>query len=254
MPLRWPIQPVVWMLLPATLAGCAHVLPPPPPYPTANGQPPTIAGQPAEVYAPPAAPTAGVPLPLPGAPVIVPTGVARIPNPLHVPATNSETFWELLVDVIDTDFRISKEERIRQVGDVLTEGRIDTYPRTGSTILEPWRGDSVGYAQKLEATLQTIRRRAQVRVIPEAGGFLVEITVEKELENLSHPEQATAASSSGDLGESNDRRTSPLGKGPVTIGWIPRGRDVALEQTLLAELMTRLGMTQPGAAPGPRVY
>jgi hypothetical protein len=179
---------------------------------------------------------------------IVPGAVAppAVQNPVFIPAADSDVFWEMLVDVLDNYFRIAHEDRVRQVGDVLTEGRIETYPKTGATVLEPWRKDSVGRFQRWESTLQTIRRRAQARVIPSAGGFLVEVQVEKEQEALDRPEQATAASAGLRLGESIDRQPAiGLGEDPHTLGWIPLGRDVILEQTILMELTRRLGVAQP---------
>ena len=193
--------------------------------------------------------TVGTP---PGAIVAGPGGGVppAIQNPVFIPAANSDVFWESLVDVLDDYFRIAHEDRVRQVGDVLTEGRIDTYPKTGATVLEPWRKDSVGRYQRWESTLQTIRRRAQARVIPSAGGFLVEVQVEKEQEALDRPEQATAASAGLRLGETLDRQPAGrLGGGPITLGWIPLGRDVILEQTILIELTRRLSAGQPPAAP-----
>jgi hypothetical protein len=38
------------------------------------------------------------------------------------------------VDAVDDYFRIEREERVRLIGGVLTEGRIDTFPITGSTV------------------------------------------------------------------------------------------------------------------------
>jgi hypothetical protein len=75
---------------------------------------------------------------------------------------------------------------------VLTEGRIDTFPITGSTIFEPWRRDSTPGYEKWHATLQSIRRRALVRLIPTEAGYLVDVVVQKELEDLDKPEHATA--------------------------------------------------------------
>jgi hypothetical protein len=40
----------------------------------------------------------------------------------------------------------------------------------GATILEPWRGDSVGWDERWEATLQSIRRIATMRLSPDSAG------------------------------------------------------------------------------------
>ena len=110
----------------------------------------------------------------PGDVFVMPPAIA---NPTVIPANNPELFWEGLADVIDDYFRIKREDRVREVGDVLVEGRLETHPLTGATVLEPWRKDSVGAANRLESTLQTIRRIGYVRVVPTTGGYLVELQV-----------------------------------------------------------------------------
>ncbi len=67
-----------------------------------------------------------------------------------------------VVDVVDDYFRVEHEDRVRLVGDLLTEGRLDTYPRNASTIFEPWNTDSVTPYERWQATLQSMRRRAVV--------------------------------------------------------------------------------------------
>lgn len=52
---------------------------------------------------------------------------------------------------------------MKSIGDILTEGTLTTYPRTGSTIFEPWNTDSVNPYERLESTLQSIRRKSIVR-------------------------------------------------------------------------------------------
>ena len=61
----------------------------------------------------------------------------------------------------------------------------------GSTILEPWRKDSTHGAEKLHATLQSVRRYAFVRVIPADGGYLLQVAVHKQLEDVVQPEHST---------------------------------------------------------------
>ena len=82
-----------------------------------------------------------------------------VENPLFIPPMDRELLWNQTVDAVDDYFRIEREDRVRLIAGVLTEGRIDTFPITGSTIFEPWRGDSTPGYQKLHATLQSIRRR-----------------------------------------------------------------------------------------------
>ena len=85
--------------------------------------------------------------------------VTGVPNPVLVPQSNRVLVWEQVVDVVDDYFRIERERRVRLVGNVLTEGLIDTFPQDGATWLEPHLGDTVGSFNRTESTLQTIRRR-----------------------------------------------------------------------------------------------
>jgi hypothetical protein len=156
--------------------------------------------------------------------------------------------WDQVVDVVDDYFRVEREERVRLVGDLLTEGRLDTYPRGGSTIFEPWNGDSADLYERWESTLQSIRRTALVRVIPAEAGFLVDVQVTKELEDVPRPETGAVSSTNASALRNDNalrRVTNPLAGPPPTIGWIPQGRDMALEQEILAHIQARLSNHGP---------
>jgi hypothetical protein len=164
------------------------------------------------------------------------------PNPILLPVTNEEVAWDQIADVVSDYFTIAREQRARREGELITEGRIDTAPLTGATWLEPYRKDSVGSFNRWESTFQTIRRRATVRVIPDPAGYLVEVFVEKELEDLPNPEKATAGAAvfRGDdslpsrrLEDANRVRSSPR--------WLQLGRDPLLEQRMLGDMQARLG-------------
>ena len=79
-------------------------------------------------------------------------------NPLFVPGTDHELIWETVCDVIDDYFVIARAEPVRQVGNMLTEGRLETAPKPGATIFEPWDSDSANCYERTESTLQSIRR------------------------------------------------------------------------------------------------
>jgi hypothetical protein len=178
-------------------------------------------------------------------------------NPLIVPVVDRDFTWDQIVDIVDDYFKIEREERVRQTGEILTEGRIDTFPQTAATIFEPWRGDSVGFNERWLSTLQSYRRMAQLRVIPVANGYQIEIQVLRELENLPRPMHATAGSATFRHDTSPERRTEPepiLGREvgddprPVAnaipaLGWIPEGRDPALENVILGRISRRLNET-----------
>jgi hypothetical protein len=164
---------------------------------------------------------------------------AMWPNPSLVPCQNAELVWENMADVVDDYFQIRREEPVRTLGDVITEGRLDTFPAMGSTLFEPWRHDSADPYEKLESTLQSIRRTAVVRVSPGERGYWVEVAVFKELEDLKQPAGSTAGSAIFDHDTTLNRIVNPVGEQAQSAGWIPRGRDPALEQRILMELMAR---------------
>jgi hypothetical protein len=167
-------------------------------------------------------------------------GPQTMENPLFVPAMDREFLWNQTVDAVDDYFRIEREERVRLIGGVLTEGRIDTFPLSGSTILEPWRRDSTRGYEKWHATFQSIRRRAGVRVIPTEGGYLLDVIVQKELEDLDKPEHATAGGATLRYDGTLVRQQGAPGRFSVTLGWIPIGRDQSLEQRILGDISERL--------------
>ncbi len=168
---------------------------------------------------------------------VVPGG----PSQIHVPVANRDWTWEQIVDATDDYFRIERERQVQLVGDILTEGRIDVFPRVGATIVEPHRRDSVGRYNRWESTFQTIRRRCVVRVIPDATGYLIDVTVEKDIENLPHPENATAgAATLRNDASIPSNREEPVNPVRLAGNWILLGRDPALEQRMLADIQGRL--------------
>lgn len=204
-----------------------------------------VPGAPGAMQLPGQVPTA---MPMQGVPGAVPPPACP-PNTISVPVVDDELAWDQIADVVSDYFRIAREQRARRGAEGGCEGRIDTIPRDGATWLEPWRQDSVGAFNRWESTFQSIRRRATVRVIPNANGYLVEVIVEKELEDLPRPEKATAgaAAFSTDITLPSNRleEVSRLRQSPR---WISLGRDPALEQRMLADIHARMnGITTSGS-------
>lgn len=209
---------------------------------------------PPEIALGPAVPVYHLPQPLPAGTF---GQVPVLSNPLSVPVADRDFAWDQLVDVVDDYFKIEREERVRQSGDILTEGRIETYPQTAATIFEPWRGDSVTLSDRWLCTLQTYRRRAAFRVIPEPQGFQIEVVVLKELEDVPRPSFATAGAATFRNDTSIERRTEaepilgrdvgddvrPVANATPTMGWIGQGRDQALERELLFRIQERMNRT-----------
>ena len=224
------------------VAGCQPLAPLP-----MAGQPPLF-GAPPVVGADGTVLYGGAPYPMDAN--AMPPGLVAA-NPIHVPVGNHDLAWERIVDIVNNYFRVQREQRVQMVGQVITEGRIDTFPQTGATVLEPHRPDSVGRYNRWESTFQTIRRQAVVRVIPDETGYLVGIEVQKELEDLPRPEHATAgAATFRNDGSLPSQRFDEVSPTRFARHWIPLGRDTALEQQILQEISTCMS-GQPAAYPPP---
>lgn len=162
-------------------------------------------------------------------------GAAQVPvsNPLLVASQNEELVWERAIDVLhDFQFEIGRENRLGRV--------IETVPKVGAGLLEPWHHDSVGFGNRLESSLQSIRRIAIISLQPDdqGQGYLVSVTVLKEIEDLV----GVAGNSAG---AATFSESTPLIRdlGPVvgqsTIStWLPMGRDPLLEEAILTRLRT----------------
>jgi hypothetical protein len=164
-------------------------------------------------------------------------------NPILLRIQNHEVLWAGLVDVISDYFRIEHEEPVRQLDGTFIDGRIDTFPKPGATLLEPWDYDSANSYERLESTLQSIRRYAVVKVhhVENGGyGFWVEVAVYKELENVRQPEHATAGSAifRNDVSPANSGKLEkPTG---ANQSWIRQDqRDTAAEQRIIGQILER---------------
>ncbi|MCA9268228.1 MAG: hypothetical protein KDA41_07145 [Planctomycetales bacterium] len=169
-----------------------------------------------------------------------PAPVGGLGNPLFVAAADAEFVYDQAVDAVDDYFKIQAERRMKLVGGYVTPGRIDTYPVIGATLLEPWRADFQLGAETTHNTLQTIRRFAIVELLPADGGYLISVNVMKEIEDVSHPENSTVGSATMRHDGTLVRTEQQNAEGPITLGWIPLGRDVTLEQRILADIQARV--------------
>jgi hypothetical protein len=191
-----------------------------------------------------------------GYPPPVQAPAAVYANPTFVPAGDPTCFWETLVDVVDDYFPIEHEEPVRMIGNGLSEGSITTVAQVSPTIFEPWRRDTGDRDQRDENTVQTMRRYAKVRVTPPlqgGGGFWVEIAVFKDLEDNAHPQHATAGAATLRYDSTLTGVVNPVVGDSITLGWINKGRDTALEQIMIGHLLSRCGQVGvPAMAQAPR--
>jgi hypothetical protein len=155
-------------------------------------------------------------------------------NPIIVPSGDFEAVWNASVVAVDQYFDIFTEDRVQR--------KIVTQNKSGATLLEPWDGDSVDFHERLECTLQTIRRFAIVTVEPSPNGqgWAVRVEVRKQLEDLAQPDRQS-------IGRAVFNNTFPVNRtreviGPIQapIMWIDRGRDPKLEQVILAKIKESL--------------
>jgi len=166
-------------------------------------------------------------------------GHAPVQNPMVVPMIDRWIVMEQVSDEVDNYFKIYREERIRVLDGIMSEGWIETHPKIGSTLGEPWQKDSTRGFERLHATLQTIRRFAKIRVIPSGNAYQIDVRVFKELEDLNQPVGATTQ---GQLRFDNslDRNSVAGVVASPNEGWIPMGRDFSLEQKILRNVSSRL--------------
>ena len=170
-----------------------------------------------------------------------------ISNPFQVGLADPSLVWLQVVDAVDDFFRIKSESAVRRDSVAWLEGRLETFPEVGATLLEPWRRDSTPGFERLQSTFQTIRRTAFVRVIPGPEGYLIDVKVVKEQEDVDHSQYPTAGSSVQRHDGTVIRTTNVLGDLPTTIDWYPAGigRDLDLERRLAERIAGRLTNIEP---------
>ncbi|MCL2304223.1 MAG: hypothetical protein FWC43_02630 [Planctomycetaceae bacterium] len=156
-----------------------------------------------------------------------------------IPTHNHEALWEAIAEAVSLTFTIASEEPIRAFDNILTEGRLETEPKIGASVLEPWHDDSVTLGDRIESTYQTIRRRAVVRVIPEESGFLVQVIVYCEMEDLPKPIKSNASATLFQKTTPSERVTQQGPVLPESNGWFLIGRDPALEKQILQQILFR---------------
>jgi hypothetical protein len=170
----------------------------------------------------------------------IPLDQNQVSNPLAVTLVDRWQVMEQVSDELDDYFRILRDERIAVYDGIMSEGRIETHPRIGGTLLEPWRKDSLLGFERLHATLQTVRRFAKVRVVPAGDRYQIDLKVYKELEDLPQPMGSGVSGQILRHDSTLDIDREGLSISSPNQGWIPMGRDVLLEQQILRNIQARL--------------
>lgn len=154
-----------------------------------------------------------------------------VANPFLVQAVNHEILWERTIDVLHRyHFSVAREDRVA--------GVIETAPRVGSSLFEPWHRDSVGFENRLESTLQSIRRRVLVTLLPAdtAGNYFVSVQAVKEREDVTGASVKSAGGSTFLESQPLAVDLDPILGLTAPPGYVALGRDAALEQSLLRSL------------------
>lgn len=168
-----------------------------------------------------------------------------VSNPAHIGDVDPDFLWRQVVDAVDDHFRIEKETPVRRDNLTWFEGRLSTYPEVSGTIFEPWRNDAARGFERLQSTVQTIRRTANVRIVPEVTGYLLDVQVMKEQEDVDQSQFSTAGTAAQRHDGSVVRHENSLRQAPVTLGWYEIGRDRDLERRLMESILGRITNVAP---------
>jgi hypothetical protein len=144
--------------------------------------------------------------------------------------------WEAAKDTLrNHSFSL---DRVDRRGGVIT-----TRPEISKHYFEFWRKDVATQHDVWEATLNPIRRWAEVRIAPTSSGDTVKVTVAVYKQRLSAPDRQFNSSGAAYQFFGNDL-PSTTGAPSVTEEderWIDRGRDHAMENLLLEEMLRMVG-------------
>jgi hypothetical protein len=168
-----------------------------------------------------------------------PTATTQAVNAVFIPNQDQEFVWERVVDVVHDYFDIARENRL--------DGIIETRPLVAASMLEPWHHDSVGLSNRLEGTLQSIRRRGFVNVTPAQGGYLVSVEIFKEQEDVVTTPDKSAGNSTFQESRPLQRDLTLVVGDTAPQGWIALGHDQALEAKMLKQIQKKLAVAAPAA-------
>jgi hypothetical protein len=162
-----------------------------------------------------------------------PSPTVEVENPLYIPLSTTgdgyDKVFQRVLDVVDDYFEIAYANRY--------DGRIETYPRVAPGFEQLWKPGNPDSYGRLWATLQTIRHRCFILIQPaDDGGFFVQVTVYRELEDLPKPTRSTAGAASFRSDNTVDRTYEVIDPAVFEPSWAPLGRDIPFEQSVLDKL------------------
>jgi hypothetical protein len=154
-------------------------------------------------------------------------------SPGRPTAVSYREVFEKCLDVVDDYFEVVSANPYA--------GQIVTAPRIAPGYEQFWKGGNPDPRDRLLATFQTIRQTCVVTIrTGTAGGYLVEVTVEKELEDLARPSRQSVGAVFQEA-PTVDRAVEVVGAATVSPPgqtWFRVGRDYALEQQILRRVQS----------------
>lgn len=153
-------------------------------------------------------------------------------NPVFIPLDErryGDVFEKVLSTLGDYGFEIQESNRY--------DGRIETFPRIAPGLGLFLKRGSPDLRERALATTQTYRHRISVIIQPALqGGYFIEVQARKELEDLPNPLRSTVGGAIFRTDNSVERQFEVIDASLPTTGWIPKGRDIWLEQELLRRI------------------
>jgi hypothetical protein len=168
--------------------------------------------------------------------LVRPDPAITVQNPVWVPSLGIDgdayaSVFEKTLDILADYFEISYSNRY--------DGSIETFPSIAPGFERFFKPGSPDCYQRLEATLQTIRHRAQVFIQPaEDGGFFIKVIVYKELLDTPYPVRVLSGAAAFQPRTTDVERQFEVIDLTVfePSSWVPHGRDSELEQLILQRL------------------
>lgn len=163
-----------------------------------------------------------------------------VSNPTNIGPIDPNFLWKMIVDAVDDHFRIDTEQPVRRSDAGFMEGKLTTFPEISGTSLEPWRRDTARGFERLQSTVQTIRRTCTVRVLSEPTGYQITVEVIKEQEDVDQSQFAASGAAAQRHDGSIVRNENQLRQLPLTLGWYEIGRDLDLERRIMEGILGRI--------------
>ncbi|MFO0424964.1 MAG: hypothetical protein ACK526_00235 [Planctomyces sp.] len=160
----------------------------------------------------------------------VPGSSGPMTNALQFPISQRDVMWERAVHALNrSHFSVVRESKL--------EGIIETDYRAGSNLVEVWHPDSIGFSNRLESTLQSIRRRILVTMKTTGPDVMtLSVRAEKELEDLPGLAAVNEGGATFPEAQPMKRDLAPVVGQSGPSRWVPMGRDVLLERAIIQRM------------------